>query len=495
MENQKHFHLVRYFAYVTAPLIIVCIIIAAATHRAAMIDDLKTLGEHANLALGQTFSIRYVQQLKSIQHLSHLKQAEDNRSHQMIKDVLDQPMKEFFNNTSVLRAEVFTPTGYLLYSTHNDQLNINDMRDPNVIMIAKNGNYFSEMGQQKNFIKNDGVTEAVMVVNTYMPITIGDEVVGIFQLYNNISPSYDKIKSGLHMFVAVLFILGLLFFYTVIYFVQKAERIIESKLETEKRNQEYLQVAFNKATESTKAKSEFLASMSHELRTPLNAIIGYSEILIEDNPDTNELSIQNELNNIRSAGVHLKTLIEEILDHAKIESGVIDINTRNCQLQTIINSCVIYITPEANKNNNTLHVNIHGEIQPINTDDIKVKHILLNLLSNANKFTKDGTITITAHVEHGNIILRVSDTGIGMSEQQFHRIFEPFTQIDNSYARQHGGAGLGLTISREYARAIGGDISVNSREGKGTIMELCFPYCIAKSSKLSLREISNSPAA
>ena len=97
MENQKHFHLVRYFAYVTAPLIIVCIIIAAATHRAAMIDDLKTLGEHANLALGQTFSIRYVQQLKSIQHLSHLKQAEDNRSHQMIKDVLDQPMKEFFN--------------------------------------------------------------------------------------------------------------------------------------------------------------------------------------------------------------------------------------------------------------------------------------------------------------------------------------------------------------------------------------------------------------
>lgn len=495
MENQKHFQLVRYFAYVTAPLIIVSIIIAAITHRTTMLDDLQKMGELTNITLGQTLSNTYARQLESIQAFPQNKEIKNNQPNRMINDLLRHPVNEFVRNTPVVRVNIFSLTGQTIFSTNNQQLNKTDDLEQHAITVAIKGENFSEMGMRPKFIKNDGTTNALMIVNTYIPINTNNAVIGVLELYTDVTSTYQEVQSGLQIFVVVLFLLGLLFFYTVIYFVVKAERIIQHKSEIEKRDHEYLKIAFKKSTESAKAKSEFLASMSHELRTPLNAIIGYSEILIEESSQSEKPSTKNDLLNIKSAGVHLKKLIEEILDHAKIESGIIDIQTVNCSLHSIVDSCVAYVIPDATKNGNEFIVEIDKNIQKINTDETKIKRIILNLISNANKFTRNGTIKITGKIDNSEIIIHVKDTGIGIQGKNFHKIFEPFTQVDNSYTRNHGGTGLGLTISQEYAKALGGDISVRSRVGKGTTMALHFPYCKARVNNNSIEIIKSSPAA
>jgi signal transduction histidine kinase len=495
MDDQKHFHLVRYFAFVTAPLIITCIIVAALTYRATILEDLKKMGELANATLGQSLSNTYARQLNSIQGFSLNKEDNSRSPNWIINDLLNRPIKDFLKNTPVVRVKIFTTSGHAIFSTNNAQVNTIDHLEQHAISSAKNGNLFSKMEMRENFVKNDGSTEKLMIVNTYVPISHNDNVIGVLELYYDVSDAYKEVQNGLHVFIAVLFVLGLLFFYTVIYFVQKANRIIEARREIEKRDHEYLSIAFERAKESTKAKSEFLASMSHELRTPLNAIIGYSEILMEENIETNNLSTQEDLNNIKNAGTHLKMLIEEILDHARIESGVIDIETSNCNLHKIIDSCINYLSPEIEKNGNMVSVYIDPDLQDINTDEIKIKRILLNLISNANKFTQQGSITISGNLSDGDVVLRVKDTGIGIPKDQFECIFEPFSQADNSCTRQHGGAGLGLTISKEYAMALGGKITVHSQEGAGTTMELRLPYCIAFHDDNQDININNSPAA
>jgi signal transduction histidine kinase len=496
MDDQKHFHLVRYFAFVTAPLIFTCIIVAALTYRATMLADLKKMGELANATLGQTLSNTYARQLKSIQKFSLNGKAKTNPPNWIIDDLLNRPIKDFLKNTPVVRVKIFTTSGQAIFSTNSAQINTFDSLEQHAISSAKKGELFSEMEMHPDFIKNDGATESLMIVNTYVPISNNNKVIGVLELYNDISAAYKEVQNGLQVFIAVLFVLGLLFFYTVIFFVQKADRIIEARREIEKRDHEYLSIAFEKAKESTKVKSEFLARMSHELRTPLNAIIGYSEILMEENQENKaNPETQNDLNHIRSAGVHLKTLFEEILDHAKVESGVIDIQTSNCNLRMIIDSCIKYISPELEKNKNTISTSLDEAMHNINTDETKIRRILMNLISNANKFTKQGKITINGEVRNGDIVLHVKDTGIGIPENQFQIIFEPFTQVDNSFTREHGGTGLGLTISQEYASALGGKISVVNHDGAGTIMEVRLPYCKAQKKEDSVAKANNSPAA
>lgn len=495
MEDQKHFHLVRYFAFVTAPLIITCIIVAALTYRATMLEDLKKMGELANATIGQSLSNIYARQLKSIQKFTLLEEVNNNPQNWVINDLLNRPIKNFLENTPVVRVKILTTAGKTIFSTNNAQLNTFDSLEQHAIQSAKKGELFSEMEMRPNFIKNDGTKDELMIVNTYVPISSDNKVIGVLELYNDISAAYKGVQNGLHVFITVLFVLGLLFFYTVIFFVQKADRIIKARHEIEKRDHEYLSIAFEKAKESTKVKAEFLSSMSHELRTPLNAIIGYSEILMEDDLVANNPSTQSDLNNIRSAGIHLKILIEEILDHAKVESGVIDIQTSNCNLQKIIHSCINYISLEIEKNGNSISTNIDTSLHNINTDETKVRRILMNLISNANKFTKQGKISIFGEINNGDIVLRIKDTGIGIPENQVHIIFEPFAQVDNSFTREHGGTGLGLTISQEYASALGGKISVVSHNGKGTIMEVRLPYCKALQKENSAVKINGSPAA
>ncbi|GAB4171025.1 MAG: hypothetical protein Fur005_32720 [Roseiflexaceae bacterium] len=232
------------------------------------------------------------------------------------------------------------------------------------------------------------------------------------------------------------------------------------------------------AEAANRAKSVFLANMSHELRTPLNAIIGYSEMLSEILFDEGHTEYATDLNKIHSAGRHLLTLISDILDLSKIEAGKMDVNLEAIDLDVLIDETLAMIEPQLRANSNQLLLERQQPLGMLTTDPIKLRQILFNLLANATKFTQQGQITLTiAAVEETTamILFQIRDTGIGMSEEQVGRLFQPFVQADSSTTRRYGGTGLGLAITHHFVRMLGGTISVASQPGQGSCFRVVLP--------------------
>jgi PAS domain S-box-containing protein len=236
--------------------------------------------------------------------------------------------------------------------------------------------------------------------------------------------------------------------------------------------------AHAEAIQANRVKSQFLANMSHELRTPLNAIIGYSEMLREEAEELGEPIFVQDLGKISKAGNHLLALINDILDISKIESGKTDLHLETFQLRDLVQDVMSTMEPLilAGGNQITMQFNVEGDIT---IDVMKLRQILINLLSNANKFTENGRIAFDVHresrMDRSGFSFRVQDTGIGMSAQQLERIFAPFTQADSTTTRKYGGTGLGLAISQRYSQMLGGDITVESTLGVGSIFICWLP--------------------
>ena len=237
--------------------------------------------------------------------------------------------------------------------------------------------------------------------------------------------------------------------------------------------------ARSEAEAASKTKSAFLANMSHELRTPLNAIIGYSELLAEDATDRGETTSVGDLQKIQGAGKHLLGLINGILDLSKIEAGRMDVYLEQIYLAKLADEVRTIVDPMVKKNANTFVVECPPDIGSMRTDVTKLKQSLINLVSNAAKFTKSGKVRLALARASGDgghagdhIVFRVSDTGIGMTEEQLGRLFQAFTQADSSTTRNYGGTGLGLTITRHFAVMLGGSIEVASKPGEGSTFTL-----------------------
>jgi signal transduction histidine kinase/HAMP domain-containing protein len=236
--------------------------------------------------------------------------------------------------------------------------------------------------------------------------------------------------------------------------------------ELRKRQQE-LEIARDQAERATQVKSDFLANMSHELRTPLNAIIGYSQILQEDMQDTGQSDFLPDLKKIETAGNHLLGLINDILDLSKIEAGRMEVYNETFDVAGLVGDVEMLVRPLAVRNDNTLVISCPQDIGTVESDVTKVKQTLLNLLSNASKFTKNGTIELVVEWRTDGdsrcLAFSVTDSGIGMSEEQMGRLFQAFSQADSSTSRKFGGTGLGLAISRSFALMLGGDLTVASK--------------------------------
>jgi two-component system, NtrC family, sensor kinase len=230
---------------------------------------------------------------------------------------------------------------------------------------------------------------------------------------------------------------------------------------------------------TSRYKSEFLANMSHELRTPLNAIIGYSEMLQEEAEKLEYADFTSDLQKINAAGTHLLALITDILDLSKIEAGRMDLCLETFDLATLLRDVEATVQPLVKKNANTLVVQCADNLGTMRADLTKVRQALFNLLSNACKFTTQGTIglQVTRQTEDGVewIAFRVSDTGIGMTPEQMARLFQTFSQAEVSTARQYGGTGLGLAITRQFCQLMGGDVTVESELGKGSTVTIRLP--------------------
>ncbi|MGD8571440.1 MAG: ATP-binding protein [Gammaproteobacteria bacterium] len=257
------------------------------------------------------------------------------------------------------------------------------------------------------------------------------------------------------------------------------------KIETEERI---------KAQSANQIKSNFMANMSHELRTPLNAIIGYCELLMESNENDNDYDRNLEdLRKIHQSGKHLLKLIDDILDLSKIEAGKTEITYNYTNINEVLVEISRSIYPKLLENKNELLMNIDNEVGFGYFDEIKLKQILLNLLSNACKFTKSGIIEINAFpLKEDNTlyyIFEVTDNGIGMSKEQLEDVFKPYTQADSSTTRQYGGTGLGLTISKNYCEMMGGNIGVSSTPGKGSTFTVMLPLKEPSDAQIEHRKV------
>ncbi|WP_170766388.1 response regulator [Ruegeria lacuscaerulensis] len=240
------------------------------------------------------------------------------------------------------------------------------------------------------------------------------------------------------------------------------------------------------AEEANRAKSQFLANMSHELRTPLNAVIGITEMLEEDAEDLGQDDFIEPLQRISRAGKHLLELINEILDLSKIEAGKLDLNLEEFDLVALLQDTVATTKGLAEKNGNVLEAHCPDEPEKMFADMTRVRQVILNLLSNACKFTENGKISVRAAKsvidDRPWLVLDVSDTGIGLTQEQIGKLFEDFSQADSSTTRKYGGTGLGLSISRRLCQMMGGDITVESTVGEGTTFTVRLPFRVEGSS-------------
>jgi signal transduction histidine kinase/CheY-like chemotaxis protein len=302
-------------------------------------------------------------------------------------------------------------------------------------------------------------TEEEREALAFAPLKLGDRVIGVMVLWRDKTISGTFTQSDLDFLVSIS--------------QQAAVAIENARLFKE------AQEARAASEQANKAKSAFLANMSHELRTPLNAIIGFTRIVRRKAEGVLPEKQTENLDKVASSAEHLLGLINTVLDIAKIEAGRMDVQASSFDVNALADQCVTIAGPLV-KANVKLVKQADPDLGAVYSDQDKIKQIVLNLLSNAAKFTHEGSITLTVRHLDSMFMVDVSDSGIGMTEEALGRIFEEFQQADSSTTRKYGGTGLGLAISRNLARLLGGDLTVASALGKGSTFTLSLPVNYAE---------------
>ncbi len=254
---------------------------------------------------------------------------------------------------------------------------------------------------------------------------------------------------------------------------------VHADITAQRELEDELRAARDRAEAASQVKSQFIANMSHELRTPLTAIIGYSEMLEEEMADgTAGPQLLGDLRNIQGNARHLLGLINDILDLSKIEAGRMDVTAGDFDVAALVREVAANVGALVGRRANRLHVKLSPEAGTMRSDATKLRQMLLNLLGNAAKFTEGGTITLSVAREGAAgpvVTFSVADTGIGMTQEQVDRLFERFSQADDSTTRRFGGTGLGLALTRAYASMLGGEVSVSSKIGAGSVFTVRLP--------------------
>lgn len=520
------FPLMRYFSLVSFASIAVIALLLGYFYRYYSVQWMIQHVEQTNVILAKALSNSLSSDVQTLGLLVK-NVAEGQAPRVMHTEIIDSLVTNLVQALPVLRVQVIDPSGVTVYSTVRQQ--IGEQLESNSIgrKTIDEGMVKTEISERPEFVAIGKIVYDRIVITSYVPTSTPrrDETdsVGIFRLDYDATAHFNDIYSiQRQVCFGVFFLLSILYGCLLIV-VRHADRIIkrqaadrdlmvgeiEASNRTLEKHVEQRTQALRQAVaelnrsksgleelvdERTKAlaeardqalranamKSVFLATMSHELRTPLTAIIGYSDMIVEDATDPQgAVMVVADAQKIAAAGKHLLNVINDVLDLSKIEAGKCDIHWHETNILTVVTSVISSLAPLARKNRNRIVVEPFMEQATLHTDDTRFKQILFNLVSNANKFTANGMITLRVTWEKSAgrdfVVITVMDTGIGMSEDQLSRIFDAFVQADQSTTRKYGGTGLGLTISRRLCELLGGSISVESKLNVGSVFSLRLP--------------------
>lgn len=319
------------------------------------------------------------------------------------------------------------------------------------------------------FYQSKKVVTVLSLFAVNLAVFIG--CVSYFGLPNDIPPESLRILAWLSIVAAAIYMTWMALYYARVMALRSELEIEAERHRSALAELEHARVV---AERLNRDRSQFFAKMSHELRTPLNAIIGYSEILLEDCADIGDVQEQTaqDLTRINAAGKHLLSLVSEVLDSDKIDNGVQAIDVTNFNLGQFCDDVVATALPTINANGNKLVIECAMRDELLSTDRTKAAQILINLLGNAGKFTKNGTVTLSLQIEKSiaddRLVATVSDTGIGIDASALPKLFEAYIQADASISKRFGGTGMGLAITRKLCALLGGEIRVTSKVGQGT---------------------------
>jgi len=451
------------------PLALVIIMLLTWMYGLVAHSDIEHYSEKSNVVLGRTMANVLWPQIRGLMHSADKNADFDKSWLSMAQIVMDEAVLELIRETNVLAVELHNMEGYTLYSTLKDHSESQHPDKLGIVLESSKGKLLTHISQYREFrFRNGKVVKDRYILSSFLPVAdqSGTAVVAVFEVYSDVTDQYDKVKQSQLRFATVL--AGVFFsIYIIVYFlIRHLDKMIRDNIN--------LRVTVESEKDANIAKSQFLAKMSHELRTPLNAIIGYSELLAEDCEVNGDEETIDDLEKIHAAANHLLHLINEILDLSKIEAGQMSLYFERVNVDALAREILQVIKPLVSQRKNRVSYATNG-IYEVQTDAVKLRQILFNLLSNASKFTENGRLELYVTLEHQMLVVTVKDNGIGMTQEQLARLFKPFSQGDESTTRRYGGTGLGLVISKQYCEMLGGSIKVESVPGFGTEFEVRMP--------------------
>jgi signal transduction histidine kinase len=469
----------RRFAFVSGAVLVAAALLLSVLYHLWADSELEAMAEQNNVAMARVFENHLLRQNREFFTEAGVLNMERLRTPAGVA-AMRAAVLEHMRGLAIVKVKIYDAQGLTVFSTDPTEIG-QDKRDDEGVEAALGGAVASELTDRDSFSSFEGKIERADVLSSYIPIYQGrpvSAIAGAFEVYSDVSGFVLDIAHTQILLTAIVGAIFALVYVALLWVVKRGNRIIHGQ------HEEALALAAAKARaeSANQAKSEFLANISHELRTPLNAIIGFSEVMeTETFGPLGGARYLDYARDIRGSGVHLLNIINDILDLSRVELGRIKLQVGRIEIGRLIAEVVEMLRKQAGAAEVAIETDVDPALPTIESDEQKLRQVLINVLSNALKFTPaGGRVTICAHPEpDGGCRIAVEDNGIGMTPENIPIALAPFGQIDSSLARKYGGAGLGLPIAKRFAALLGGGLEIRSAAGAGTTVTITLPAQIA----------------